>query len=144
MLKPLSTVFSLLFLLCVLFPVTAQSAVPQSTLTVYYFHTTFRCHSCTLLEQYTRDAVLKNFPAEVKSGRIQFLVLNIEKEPNLHYVQDYQLSFKSVIVSVKDGTGREKRWENLSKVWVYLSDRDALEKYVVERIRSQLKEMPRA
>lgn len=142
--KLLTTFFSLLFLLCVVFPVTAQSAVPQSTLTVYYFHTTFRCHSCTMLEEYTRDAVLKNFPAEVKSGRVQFQVLNVEKEPNQHYVKDYQLSFKSVIISVKEGTGREKRWENLSKVWVYLSDRDALEKYVVERIRAQLKEMPRA
>ena len=119
-------------------------AAPQETLTVYYFHTTYRCSSCTRLEAFTREAVMKNFPAEVKSGRVQFQVLNVEKEPNQHYVKDYQLSFKSVIVSVKDGTGREKRWENLSKVWVYLSDRDALEKYVVEQIRVQLKEMPRA
>lgn len=144
MLRKKVVVFLISLLTCIALFGNVAAAVPQITLTVYYFHTTFRCHSCTLLEQYTRDAVLKNFPAEVKSGRIQFLVLNIEKEPNLHYVQDYQLSFKSVIVSVKDGAGREKRWENLSKVWVYLRDREALEKYIVERIRTQLKEMPRA
>lgn len=144
MLKKLLLIFVLVLSTCFSLAGNIAAATDKEALTVYYFHTTFRCHSCTLLEQYTREAVLKNFPAELKSGRIQFLVLNVEKEPNLHYVKDYQLSFKSVIVSVKDGTGREKRWENLSKVWVYLSDRDALEKYVVERIRAQLKEMPRA
>mgnify|MGYP002476537137 CR=1 FL=1 len=119
-------------------------AAPKDTLTVYYFHTTYRCHSCTLLEKYTRDAVMKNFPAEIKSGGIKFVVLNIEQEPNRHFVQDYQLSFKSVVVSVQGEKGREKRWENLSKVWVYLRDRDALTKYVVERIKFHLKEVSRA
>jgi hypothetical protein len=119
-------------------------AAPKETLIVYYFHTTYRCSSCTLLEQYSKDAVMKNFPEEIKSGRIKFVSLNVEKDPNQHYVKDYQLSFKSVVVSVRDEKGREIRWENLSKVWVYLRDRNALEKYIVERIRTQLKEMPRA
>lgn len=119
-------------------------AAPRDTLTVYYFHTTYRCNSCTLLEEYTCEAVMKNFPAELKSGRIKFVPLNVEKDPNRHYVQDYQLSFKSVVISVRDEKEREKRWENLSKVWVYLRDRDALTKYVVERVRSHLKEVPRA
>jgi len=120
------------------------TAADKESLTVYYFHTTYRCHSCTLLEEYTRDAVMKNFPAELKSGRIKFVSLNVEKDPNRHYVQDYQLSFKSVVISVRDEKRREKRWENLSKVWVYLRDRDALAKYVVERVRANLKEVPRA
>lgn len=119
-------------------------AAPKDTLTVYYFHTTYRCQSCTLLEEYTREAVTKNFKAEIKSGRIKFVVVNIEKEPNRHYVQDYQLSFKSVIMSVHDEKGREKKWENLRKVWIYLRDKDALTKYIVENIRSHLKEMPHA
>jgi len=144
MLKSLIKSFPIVFSLVITFSVIAQSAVSQGTLTVYYFHTTYRCHSCTLLEEYTRDAVMKNFPAELKSGRIRFVALNIEKDPNRHYVQDYQLSFKSVIISAQDEKGREKRWENLSKVWVYLRDRDALTKYVVERVRANLKEVNRA
>jgi hypothetical protein len=143
MLNKLLLIFVLILSTC-FFPLgNIASAADKETLTVYYFHTTFRCHSCTLLEQYTRDAVMNNFPAEIKSGQIKFVALNIEKEPNRHYAQDYQLSFKSVVVSVQDEKGREKKWENLSKVWVYLSDRDALTKYIVERIQTHLKEMPR-
>ena len=87
---------------------------------------------------------MKNFAAEIKSGQIKFVVLNIEKEPNRHFVQDYQLSFKSVIVSVRDEKGREKEWKNLSKVWIYLRDKHALTKYIVESIRSHLNEAPHA
>lgn len=144
MLKPFTIAFSLFCLFCTFFPALASATASQSTLTVYYFHTTYRCHSCTLLEEYTREAVMKNFAAEIKSGQIKFVVLNIEKEPNRHFVQDYQLSFKSVIVSVRDEKGREKEWENLSKVWIYLRDKHALTKYIVESIRSHLNEAPHA
>jgi len=144
MLKNMYLISMLFLSICILSVGNMALAAQTESLTVYYFHTTYRCHSCTLLEEYTRDAVMKNFPAELKSGRIKFVALNIEKDPNRHYIQDYHLSFKSVVVSVQDEKGREKRWENLSKVWVYLRNRDALTKYVVERVRSHLKEVPGA
>jgi len=144
MLRKTILIFVLVLSISIFSTGNTATAAGKESLTVYYFHTTYRCHSCTLLEEYTREAVMKNFPAELKSGRIKFVSLNVEKDPNRHYVQDYQLSFKSVVVSVRDEKGQEQRWENLSKVWVYLRDRDTLAKYVVERVRANLKEVPRA
>ena len=106
----------------------------------YYFHGTFRCSSCLKIEQYSREAIEKYFGNELKSGKLVYKVINVEEKGNEHFVNDYQLYTKSLILSlVKDG--KEIKSGNLAKVWEYLGSRDKFYEYVKNNVDSYLKEL---
>jgi len=107
-------------------------------LIVYYFHGTYRCPSCTTIEQYTRETVAETFFKEVQSGRMEFRAINVEEPDNQHLIKDYKLYTKSVIVSeVVDG--KEQRWKNLPKVWELLQSERTFKEYVQQEIAAYLK-----
>ena len=106
----------------------------------YYFHGTFRCSSCLMIEQYSREAIEKYFGNELKLGRLVFKVINVEEKSNEHYINDYQLYTKSLVLSlVKDG--KEIKSENLVKVWEYFGNKDKFYEYVKNNVDSYLKEL---
>ena len=96
---------------------------------VYYFHGNYRCASCTQIERFTKEAVESGFADQIKSGLVSFKVLNVEKPDNGHFVQDYQLYTKSVVLSLVK-SGKEVRFKNLDKVWEYLRDRKRFDDYI--------------
>lgn len=106
----------------------------------YYFHGTFRCSSCLKIEQYSREAIEKYFGNELKSGKLVFKVINVEDKGNEHFVNDYQLYTKSLVLSlVKDG--KEIKSENLAKVWEYFGSKDKFYEYVKGNVESYLGEL---
>ena len=111
-----------------------------SQVVAYYFHGNFRCASCLRIEQYSKEAIEKYFRNELKSGKLVYKVVNVEEKGNEHYINDYQLYTKSLIVSlVKDG--KEIKSENLKKVWEYLGSREKFYEYVKNNIDSYLGEL---
>jgi hypothetical protein len=143
---------TLLILVTILFCVGAapqtQSSpagnAPQVTqlsnkLIVYYFHGNYRCSSCTTIERYTRETIEADFAKEIKSGQIEFKSVNVELPANSHYVKDYKLFTKSVILSDVAG-GKEKRWKNLQKVWELLRNETDFKTYVRNETTAYLKE----
>jgi thiol-disulfide isomerase/thioredoxin len=117
------------FLLLSLFsPAWAQSA-PGNYIVVYYFHTSFRCPSCHKIEQYTQEAVEKYFDKEIKMGAVNFQAVNVEQDKNQHYVKDYQLFSKAVVISmIKEG--KEVKFNNLTKIWEYVRDKEKFYDYI--------------
>ncbi len=105
---------------------------------VYYFHGDFRCRTCTLIEALTRKAVAENFKKEVSESRLEFKAVNIDKAANAHFVKDYNLETKSVIVAQFNGS-KQTRWKNLPKIWEYYSDESAFLKYIRAEINKYLK-----
>ncbi|MEI7998312.1 MAG: nitrophenyl compound nitroreductase subunit ArsF family protein [Candidatus Omnitrophota bacterium] len=123
---------------------TAQGLVEpmpmQSQLVVYYFHGNARCPSCYKLEQYAKEALEQNFADELKSGKIVFKIVNIDKSVNDHFVTDYQLYTKSIVLSlVKDG--KQVRYKNLDKVWDYLRDQKLYHAYVRDEVKPFIGEL---
>ena len=111
-----------------------------SRVVAYYFHTTFRCPSCHKIEQYTEGAIKEYFAKEIESGDLVYEVTNIEDKGNEHFVQDYQLYTKSVVLSlVKDG--KEVGFKNLENVWQLLRNRDKFYEYIKEETRIFLDEL---
>ena len=106
----------------------------------YYFHGNFRCANCLRIEQYSKEAIEKYFGDALKSGRLVFKVINIEEKDNKHYINDYQLYTKSLVLSLVKG-GKEIKAENLVKVWEYLGNRDKFYEYVKTNVDSYLKEL---
>jgi hypothetical protein len=106
---------------------------------VYYLHGTRRCSNCIKIEAYTKEAVDSNLTEAVKTGLLEWRVYNTDEDSNAHYVDDYQLYTKSVIVSdVRDG--KEVRWKNLEKIWELLNDKASFKKYIQDEVTAFLKE----
>jgi hypothetical protein len=116
-----------------------QIQKPFHYLVVTYFHTTLRCPTCHKIEEYSKDAVHFNFEDELKSGKLVWRVINVEEPEYKHFVKDYQLYSKHLIVSeIKDG--KEVRWKDLKDVWRLVRDEVKFNDYVKTEINDWLKE----
>jgi thiol-disulfide isomerase/thioredoxin len=127
------------FLLLPFFTSVGAKATAGTQIMVYYFHTTFRCPTCYKIEQYTQEAVEKYFDKEIKAGTISFKAVNVEQEKNQHYVKDYQLFSKAVVISlVKEG--KEVKFNNLTKIWEYVRDKEKFYGYIRTETEKYLSE----
>ncbi len=115
----------------------AASLAASPKVIVYYFHTTYRCPSCLKIEAYSREAIESAFAKELRDGSVQWRVINVEQSANRHYINDYRLFSKSVIL-VRMNNGKEKEWKNLLKVWQLLGNKEAFMRYVQGELRSYL------
>jgi thiol-disulfide isomerase/thioredoxin len=132
-------IVSCFLLLSVFSSAWAQSA-PNNYIVVYYFHTTLRCPTCYKIEQYTQEAVNKYFDKEIKSGTISFKAVNVQQEKNQHYVKDYQLFAKAVVISmIKEG--KEVKFNNLTKIWEYVRDKEKFYNYIKTETNQYLEEV---
>ncbi len=122
----------------------AENAQPAmslpSQLVVYYFHGNARCPSCYKLEQYAKEALEQNFANELKDGRVVFKVVNLDQAGNDHFVADYQLYTKSVVLSLVKN-GKQVKYKNLEKVWDLLRDQNQYHAYVRDEIKPFLGEL---
>jgi thiol-disulfide isomerase/thioredoxin len=117
------------FLLLNFFISVVAKTASGTQVVVYYFHTTFRCPTCYKIEQYTQEAVEKYFDKEIKAGTISFKAVNVEGEKNQHYIKDYQLFSKAVVISmIKEG--QEVKFNNLTKIWEYVRDKEKFYDYI--------------
>jgi hypothetical protein len=117
----------------------AEDASAGGVVTAYYFHGTFRCPTCHKLEEYAKETIESNFKDALASGKLAFKVVNIENKGNEHYVNDYKLYTKSLVLSLmKDG--KEVRSRNLDKIWEYIGNKDRYENYVRDEVAAFLKE----
>ncbi|MDD3344876.1 MAG: nitrophenyl compound nitroreductase subunit ArsF family protein [Candidatus Omnitrophica bacterium] len=106
----------------------AQSS-PQVKVIVYYFHGLFRCSTCMNMERYSREAVETNFKDALASEKLEFKAVNVEDQGNEHFVSDYKLYTKSLILSlVKDG--KEVKSKNLDKIWEFAGNKQKFIDYV--------------
>ena len=116
-------------------------AVPDHVV-AYYFHGNFRCASCKKIEEYSHDAIQVGFAKELKDGTLKFEVINVEESPNRHFINDYALATKSLVLVLKDGD-RQVRFKNLDLVWQLLGSRDEFVAYVQNEVRGFLGEVKR-
>jgi hypothetical protein len=106
---------------------------------ILYFHSNVRCYSCKKIESLTREAMDEGFESEIARGIVEITALNVEDPGNRHFIEDYQLYTKSVIVSDVSGQ-KETRWKNLTRVWELLRDERAFKSYVQEEVKKYLSE----
>jgi hypothetical protein len=128
---------------CVLYASEKKTDITKKNsnyLIVYYFHGTYRCFSCRTIEQYSREAIEENFPYQLETKKLFFKAVNVDLPENQHFIQDYQLYTRSLIVA-EFKNGKQVAWKNLDKVWYYLNDRDKFLEYVQSEIQKSLGRM---
>ncbi len=106
---------------------------------VYYFHTNYRCTTCTNMEKYTQEVIKANFAKELTQGKLLFSPVNVEEEANKHFVKDYKIYTKHVILS-KVENGKEIRWKNLDQIWVLVRSPEKYKAYIDKEVRDFLDE----
>lgn len=112
-------------------------AAPRRVVRVTYFHTTARCVSCYKIEALSETTVRATFGAALSQGDLVWRTINLDEPGSAHFVHDYGLFTKSVIVSEVVG-GTEVRFKNLDRVWNLLGDEQAFSQYVADEVRGFL------
>ena len=104
---------------------------------VYYFYTSSRCASCMRIEAWTKECLEQEFGSELKAGRIAWKPVNLEEDGNMHFVEDFKLTAKTVIVcTYRDG--KPGRYADLVDVWRLLNDKGRFFQLVRTKVREHL------
>jgi hypothetical protein len=135
--RPLFVLGGIVAVLAILVPAagadeTAKSAAPEANATkvvAYYFHGNVRCKTCRAIEAYSEEAITQGFPNELASGQLEWRVVNIDETDNKHFLEDFELVTKSVVL-VEYRDDKVVRFENLKLVWQLVRDKDGFLRYV--------------
>lgn len=100
---------------------------------VYYFHGDMRCVTCHRLQNYAKEALDTYFAKELASGEIVWSEINIDRAENRHFIQDYSLVTKSVVLS-KIQNEQQVEWINLDQIWQKVRSKDDYIKYIHESV----------
>jgi len=104
---------------------------------VYYLHNNVRCINCIRFERYTKEVIEKDFAGQLRTGLLALKILNYEEPENAHFVDDYKLVTKAVIV-VKMQEGRQAEWKNLVRIWELVGDENAFKNYIKDEVAEYL------
>jgi len=98
-------------------PVAIEAAtLAQQGTIVYYFYGNHRCATCSRIGELTQKAL---------EGRgVAYKAVNIEEPANEHYVKDFQLDARVVVIQ-KDGN-----FKKMQKVWDLVEDEQAFIAYI--------------
>jgi hypothetical protein len=110
---------------------------PTRRIVATYFHGSVRCATCRKIEAYAREAIEEGFGSEVAAGRVEFRAVNVEEPQNRHFIDDYQLMTRSVVVT-QEVDGAVAQWTRLDKVWTYVGHRPSYLGYVQDVVRGYL------
>lgn len=115
------------------------AAVPSSgsETVVFYFHGNARCTTCKTIEAYADEAVHAAFGEDLDDGTLQWRVVNIDEPANRHFIQDFQLVTRSVVLA-EYRDGRVVRSKNLDQVWQLVRDKQRFVDYVQSETKAFL------
>jgi len=116
----------------------AKQPIPKGIVIARYCHGHARCSNCMKIEQYSREAIETGLRKYLDSGRLRFEVVDVEEPANRHYIQDYALYTKSLVL-ISETDGKELRHKVLNDVWNHLSDKGAFMAYVKSETEGFLK-----
>jgi hypothetical protein len=116
-------------------PETTKPKLQPSRTIVYYFHGNKRCTNCIHIENWTNEAIHSAFPVDFKDGYMEWKVVNTDEPANEHFVKDYQLTNKSVVL-VRLVNGKQTDWKNLTGVWMHLNDQQDFMNFMNTEVRT--------
>ena len=115
--------------------VPAAAATPAASpgVLVYYFHATVRCATCRTIEAYAQETVTSKFASDLEARRLEWRAVNVDEPANRHFIRDFQLYTRSVVVV---DAKNPKRYKVLDRVWQLVRDKAAFQSYVEQEIRA--------
>ena len=106
----------------------------------YYFHVTVRCVTCKAIEAYSKAVIQQKFAKEIAAGRLEWRLVNVQLLENRHYIQDYQLFTRSLVLAlIKDG--QQKEYKVLNDTWELVGTPERMQGYVEKEVRGYLRKL---
>jgi len=119
-------------------PASAENTTAVDRVVAYYFHGNVRCTTCRTIESYAKEAIQTGFADALKDGRLEWRVVNVEESGNDHYVEDFQLTTRSVVLE-RLAEGKRQDWKNLQRVWELVrGNKDDFLMYIQDETRAYL------
>jgi len=109
----------------------------DSKIIAQYFHGTSRCRTCMAIEAMTREALVSGFPEDLKTSRLELISTNLDEPGNLHFVEDYQLTSRTVVIA-RFLDGKQVDWKRLDHVWELAGNRPAFIDYIQSETKAFL------
>lgn len=109
----------------------------QEKTIVYYFHGNMRCRTCNKIEALTKEAVNAGFSKQLADGSLEIRLVNTDKSENEHFIKDFQLTNRSVVLVQNRGDKLEK-WKNLDRIWLLVRKKEAFQTYISDELRKFL------
>ena len=116
--------------------VSKKPVATSPALSIYYFHGHVRCVNCINFEHFTDELLKKDFSEDLANGRIEWKVINVDIPGNAHYVDEYKLFTKSLILVPHKG--KNNSFKNLTDIWKYAGDKAKFQSYVKAEIQKAL------
>jgi hypothetical protein len=113
--------------------VPANQRIANNKMVVYYFHGNQRCATCKKIEALTKKTLEEGYAEQLKNGSLELQVVNVDISSNEHFVKDYELAVRSIVLSKMEG-GKETTWRRLDQVWQLVHDEAAFTAYLREEI----------
>ena len=63
-------------------------------------------------------AIRSYYAAELSDGRLEWQLINFDQPENKHYIKDYGLADKSLVL-VREEDGKTVRWKNVEEFWEF-------------------------
>ena len=104
----------------------------DDVLTVYCFHGNRRCMTCSKIEQLTKQALEEKYAGALASGKIVFRAVNVEEPVNEHFVRDFGLTVRGVVMA---GNGR---FEKFDSVWNLVRDPEKFQSCIQEGVKRMM------
>jgi len=102
------------------------------------FHSTHRCITCNAIEMHTRYTLKKYFADELKSGKITFQVINVDKEKNYKLAEKFEASGTSLFLNVI-AKGKETKIDLTQFAFMKGREKDIFMTGLKEKIEKELK-----
>ena len=112
-------------------------AIAGDQVIMTYFISGTRCESCKKIEALSRETAEKDFPDALAKKKLVFRVIDTGESGYQHFIKDYQLTSKTVILSHRRN-GKETEWKDMAGVWDLLDDAPGFHAYLGEQIRKYL------
>lgn len=113
----------------------------NQVLNVYYFHGNVRCSTCKRIEKYTTQAIQQGYLKPLGQHTLQLKTVNVEAEGNGHYVEDFQLMTRSVVLELTED-GKTLSWQRLDRVWQLVNDEQKFTNYLYKEIERITQDKP--
>ena len=109
-------------------PVVASSLDAEScVIEAIYFHNTYRCVTCSKIEDEAKAIVEEIYGAELASGRLRWLAINMEDERD--YINLYDLAMPSLVLIRKIGN-EVVEWITLNETWSQIGSSTRFSAYI--------------
>ena len=110
-------------------------AVKGDRVVVYYFHASYRCLTCNLVESTARKLVETNFADAVQTGRLEWRTANFQEDEDL--ARRYSVGTNMLVVA-RFCDGQEVAHRRLDRVMELIHRNDEFADYVLAGVQDVL------